>query len=266
MADERTRYFRRLGKLRRSARRWSVLAGGLGGATAILTPYAGIGLGDAAWAAAAGAATALAAWRWSDLRTLAAQPAPPALDPAQAAARSRARLVAAVERLPAGAGVVNEVRRARSRSALRGTTAAGPWERLDRAAATMAGMSVRLTGLAEPAVAEAAEAERSLRELASRVASVERAVRLAPADARPPLAEAHQALTGQLADGVAAYERLVVAAAGYLAEEYRPELEHPAAARLTEATDLLHGFASALAELRPAPPPLPPDTPTAQLC
>ncbi|GIJ77115.1 hypothetical protein SAMN05443287_101294 [Micromonospora phaseoli] len=250
MADERTRYFRRLSKLRRSARRWSVLAGGLGGATIVLTPYAGIGLADAAWAAAAGAATALAGWRWVDLRALAAQPAPAALDPAQAAARSRARLVAAVERLPAGAGVVAEVRRARSRSALRGTSAAQPWERLDRAASTMAGMAGRLTGLAEPAVAEAATAEQSLRELANRVASVERAARFAPPDARAPLAEAHQALTGQLESGVGAYERLVVAAAGYLAQEYRPELEHPAAARLTEATDLLHGFASALSELR----------------
>ncbi|MEV4710085.1 hypothetical protein [Micromonospora sp. NPDC049374] len=258
-ADERTRYFRRLSRLRGSARRWSVLAGGLGGATAVLTPYAGIGLADAAWAATAGAATALAAWRWIDLRALAAQPAPPPLDPAQVAARNRARLVAAVERLPAGAGVLAEVRRVRSRTALRGTTAAQPWERLDRAAATMASMSGRLTGLAEPAVAEASAAEQSLRELANRVASVERAVRLAPADAKPPLAEAHRALTGQLETGVAAYERLVVAAAGYLAEEYRPETEHPAAARLTEATDLLHGFASALSELRtvsrPAPTP-----------
>ncbi|MDG4792444.1 hypothetical protein [Micromonospora sp. WMMD1082] len=250
MADERTRYFRQLSKLRRSARRWSVLAGGLGGATVILTPYAGLGLADAFWAAAAGASIALASWRWIDLRALAAQPAPPALDPAQAAARSRARLVAAVERLPAGAGVVAEVRRARSRSALRGTSAAQPWDRLDRAASTMASMSGRLTGLAEPAVAEASAAEASLRELANRVVSVERAVQIAPADAREPLAEAHWALTGQLEAGVGAYERLVVAAAGYLAEEYRPETEHPAAARLTEATDLLHGFASALSELR----------------
>ncbi len=59
---------------------------------------------------------------------------------------------------------------------------------------------------------------------------MERAVRLAPADAKPPLAEAHRALTGQLETGVTAYERLVAAAAGYLAEEYRPETEHPAAA------------------------------------
>ncbi|MFG3555582.1 hypothetical protein ACGGAQ_14525 [Micromonospora sp. NPDC047557] len=250
MADERTRYFRRLGRLRRSARRWSVLAGGLGGAAAVLTPYAGLGLPDAAWAGAAGSAVALAAWRWIDLRALAARPVPPALDPAEAAARSRARLVAAVERLPVGSGVLAEVRRVRSRVALRGTTAGQQWGRLDRASLTLAGMAPRLTGLAEPAVLEAAAADRSLRDLAARVASVERALRLAPTDARAPLAEAHRTLTAQLESGVAAYERLVVAAAGYLAEDARPEPTHPAADRLTEATDLLHGVASALAELR----------------
>ncbi|MDM4723136.1 hypothetical protein QTQ03_27340 [Micromonospora sp. WMMA1363] len=257
MADERTRYFRRLGRLRRSARRWSVLAGGLGGAAAVLTPYAGLGLPDAAWAAGAGGALALAAWRWIDLRALATRPAPPALDPVEAAARSRSRLVAAVERLPVGPAVLAEARRVRSRVALRGTSAAAPWSRLDRAAQTFAGMTIRLTGLAEPAVAEAAAADRSLRDLAARVASVERALSLAPPDARPPLAEAHRVLSAQLESGVAAYERLVVAAAGYVAENARPDgTEHPAAARLTEATDLLHGVASALAELRGVNSPL----------
>ncbi|MFJ8577645.1 hypothetical protein [Micromonospora sp. NPDC093277] len=247
MADERARHFRRLRRLRRSARRWSVLAGGLGGAAAVLTPYAGIGLPDAIWAGAAGSAIAIAAWRWADLRALAAMPAPPALDAAQAAARSRARLVAAVERLPVGPGVLAEVRRVRSRMALRGTTAAQAWARLDRAALTLDGMSGRLTGLAEPAVREAADADRSLRDLAARVASVERALKLAP---HGPLAETHGTLAAQLESGVSAYERLVVAAASYVAEDARPTTEHPAAARLTEATDLLHGIASALAELR----------------
>jgi hypothetical protein len=258
VADERARYFRQLRKLRRSARRWSVLGGGLTGAAAVLTPYAGLGLPDAGWAGAAGGALVLAAWRWTDLRALAARPAPPALDPAEAAARSRARLVAAVERLPAGQGLVAEARRARSRLALRGTSVAQPWARLDRAALTLAGMAGRLTGLAEPAVLEAAAADRSLRELAGRVAGVERALRLAPADARAPLAEAHRELSAQLESGVAAYERLVVAAAGYLAEDVRGEVgafgrpggEQTAASRLAEATDLLHGVASALAELR----------------
>ncbi|MFG1951358.1 hypothetical protein [Micromonospora sp. NPDC048830] len=256
MADERARHFRRLRRLRRSARRWSVLAGGLTGTAAVLTPYAGLGLPDAAWAGAAGSTLVLAAWRWVDLRALAARPAPPALDPAEAAARSRARLVAAVERLPAGPGVLAEVRRARSRLALRGTGAAEPWARLDRAALTLGGMAGRLGGPAEPAVREATDADRSLRELAERVASVERALRLAPADARAPLAEAHRELAAQLEGGVAAYERLVVAAAGYLAEDARPSGEHVAATRLAEATDLLHGVASALAELRAVGDPL----------
>lgn len=254
MADERTRYFRRLGRLRRSARRWSVTAGGLGGAAAVLTPYAGLGLADAAWAAGAGGAIVLATWRWVDLRALAAQPAPPAVDPAQAAAHSRARLVAAVERLPIGPGVLAEVRRIRSRVALRGTSAAEPWARLDRAGTTFTGLRGRLTGVAEPAVAEATAADRSLRDLAARVADVERAIRLAPPETRRPLQEARVALSGQLDSGVAAYERLVVAAAGYVAENARPDVEHPAAARLTEATDLLHGVASALAELRATDP------------
>ncbi|MEU5561757.1 phage shock envelope stress response protein PspM [Micromonospora musae] len=256
MADERTRYFRRLTRLRRSARRWSVLAGGLGGGAAVLTPYAGLGLPDAAWAGAAGSAVALAAWRWIDLRALAAQPAPPPVDPVEAAARSRARLIAAVKRLPAGSGVVAEVRRVRARVALRGTSAAQLWARLDRATLTLGGMTQRLTGPAEPAVQEATAADRSLRELAHRVASVERALRLAPVDARAPLGDTHRILTEQLESGVAAYERLVVAAAGYVAEDARPDAPHPAAARLTEATDLLHGVAGALAELRTAADPL----------
>lgn len=256
MADERARHFRRLRRLRRSARRWSVLAAGLTGAAAVLTPYAGLGLPDAAWAGAAGSALTLAAWRWVDLRALAARPAPPPLAPAEAAARSRARLVAAIERLPAGPGVLAEVRRVRSRLALRGTEAAEMWARLDRATMTFDGLAGRLTGLAEPAVREAAEAEASLRELAGRVAGVERALRFAPADARAPLAEAHRELAAQLESGVAAYERLVVAAAGYVAEDARPTGAHEAASRLTEATDLLRGVASALAELRTVSDPL----------
>ena len=85
--DERARYFRRLGRLRNSARRWSVVGGGLAAATAVLTPYAGVGLPDAFWAAGAGATMALAWWRWSDYRALAAMPAPPAPDPELAGRR-----------------------------------------------------------------------------------------------------------------------------------------------------------------------------------
>ncbi|MEV0395597.1 phage shock envelope stress response protein PspM [Polymorphospora rubra] len=248
MADQRARYFRRLRKLRRSARRWSVLGGGFGGAAAILIPYAGVGLPDAAWAAAAGGSIALAAWRWIDLRALAAQPAPPPpepVDPEQA----RARLVAAVERLPAGRAAMDEVRRQRSRMALRGSSAAEPAARLDRASVAMAGLAGDLTGVADSAVLDAAVAERSLRELAQRVAGVERALRVAPADSRGGLEEAHRSLVDQLSGGVTAYERLVAAAAGFVAEDGRGA-EHPAVTQLSDASERLRGVASDLAELR----------------
>jgi hypothetical protein len=250
MADQRARYFRQLRKLRRSARWWSVFAGGLGGAAAILTPYQGLGLPDAAWAAGAGGSVALALWRWADLRGLAARPAPPPADPALAAEQARARLIATVERLPAGRGALAEVRRQRARLALRGSAAAGPWERLTRASSTMAGLTGRLPGPAEPAVLEAAVAERSLHDLAHRVASLEKTLRFAPTDSRPSLETAHRTLLDQLDAGVSAYEALVAAAAGYLAEDCRSAGEQPAAERLTEAIDLLHGVAAGLAELR----------------
>jgi hypothetical protein len=256
MADQRARYLRRLRRLRRSARRWSALAGGLGGATAILTPYAGVGLPDAAWAAAAGGSIALALWRWSDLRALAALPVPPQPDPALAAEQARVRLVAAVERLPAGRGALAEVRRQRARMALRGSAASAPWARLDRASLTLAGLAGRLTGPADPAVLEAAVAERSLRDLAERVASVEKALRFAPDDSRSGLEAAHGTLVEQLDGGVTAYERLVAAAASYVAEDGRQAEEHAATSRLTEATDLLRGVAAGLAELRTAGRPM----------
>lgn len=246
MADERARYFRTLRRLRGSARRWSVLGGTLGGATAILTPYAGLGLGDAGWAAAAGGSLALAVWRWSDHRALAAQPAPPPADPAQ----TQARLLAAVQRLPVGRTAVDEIRRQRARFMLRGSAAAAAWVRLDRASGTLAGLAGRLTGFCDDALLEAAVAERSLRDLANRVASVEKAIPLATGDGQQTLRAAHGHLVEQLDGGVAAYEALVAAAAGFVAADGRVSAEHPAVSRLTEAADLLRGIAEGLTELR----------------
>jgi hypothetical protein len=250
--DGRTRYFRRVRRLRRAARRWSVLAGGFGGAAAVLTPYHGLGLPDAAWAAAAGASVMLAVWRWSDMRELTRRPAPPPPDPAVAAQRGRQLLEAMVARLPAGQTALAEVRRAQGRLRLGGTAVAAAWTRLDRAASALSGMAGRLGGPAEGAVLEATAAEQGLRDLAERAASVERALRVAPTDARADLDRAHRDLLRQFDDGVSAYERLVAAAAGYLAEDSRPTAEHPAIGRLTEATDLLRGVAAGLSELRTA--------------
>ena len=247
MADERSRYFRRLRKLRGSARRWSVLGGGFTAATAVLTPYAGIGLADAAWAAAAGASVALAGWRWSDHRALAAEPAPAAIEPAIPGRR----LVAVVERFPAGRTALQEVRRQKDRFALRGSAVARAWDRLDRATVTLTGLAGRLSGPGEAALLEAAVAEQWLRDLGQRVASVERALSLAPADQRPGLEQSHASLAAQFDDGVSAYERLVAAAAGDVAEDgHSPDDQHPTLARLAEATDLLGGIADGLSELR----------------
>lgn len=251
MVDERTRYFRRLRALRGSTRRWSILASGLTGAAAVLTPYQGLGLPDAVWAAAAGGSVMLAAWRWSDLRALTARPAPPPVDPAVAAERTRARLVAAVESLPAGRETLAGVRRHRTRLALRGSATAPGWQRLDRAASTMDRLADRLAGPAGPAVLEATVAHQSLLELAHRVVAVEKAQRFAPADSREVLDSAHRDLVERFDRGVTAYEWLVAAAAGYLAEEGRTSpVEDPAVTRLTEATDMLRGVAAGLAELR----------------
>jgi hypothetical protein len=250
--DERTRYFRRLRRLRGSARRWSVVGGGLTAAATVLTPYAGIGLADAAWAASAGASVVLAWWRWNDHRALAAQPAPPAPDPALAGRR----LLAVVERFPAGRQVLQEVRRQKDRYALRGSAVAQAWDRLDRASATLVGLAGRLTGAGEAAVLEAAVAEQWLRDLGQRVASVERAIPLSPPGQRPGLEQAHESLAGQFMEGVGAYERLVAAAASYVAEDGHPVADqHPALTSLVEATDRLRGVAEGLSELRrPATP------------
>jgi hypothetical protein len=245
--DERTRYFRRLKRLRNAARRWSVVGGGLTAAAAVLIPYAGVGAGDAAWAASAGASVALAWWRWSDHRELAAVPAPAPPDPALAGQR----LAAAIERFPAGRTVLHEVRRQRSRFALRGSAITEAWDRLDRASSTLAVLAGRLTGPGEAATLEAAVAERWLRDLGQRVASVERALPLTPPDQRAALHRSHAALSEQFTEGVTAYERLVAAAASYVAEDGHPAAgPHPAFAGLIEATDRLRGIAEGLSELR----------------
>jgi hypothetical protein len=251
--DERTRHFRRLRRLRNSARRWSVLGGGLTAAAAVLTPYSGIGIADAIWAAAAGSSVALAWWRWSDHRELAALPPPPAPDPVLAAQR----LTAAIERFPTGRQVLHEVRRHKNRYALRGSAITKAWDRLDRASATLTALAGRLTGPGEAAVLEAAVAEQWLRDLGQRVASVERAIPITAADKRTDLEQSHAGLAEQFTEGVTAYERLVAAAASYVAEDGHPvaDTKHPALSGLVDATDRLRGIADGLAELKRPPAP-----------
>jgi hypothetical protein len=119
----------------------------------------------------------------------------------------------------------------------------------------------RLTGPAQPTLTEAAAAEQTLRELGERTAAVERGLRLTPNDAA--LAQAHSDLVVRFTQGVDAYERLVGAAAAYVAEDGRVITDPGTVGRLSEATALLHGIADGLAELRAVgtPPPPPPGFP-----
>lgn len=242
--DERTRHARQLRRLRAAARRWSVLAGGFVGAAAVLTPYEGLGVGDAGWAAAAGASAVLAAWRWADFRALAGQPVP---------AAAPNRVAAGVESLlgsvPWGRELVSGLRRHAERRPLRGSAVAGGWARLDRAAAILGRLAPRSGSPAETAVWEAAEAERSLRQLATRTAGLERG--------RPYVGHnvsfdrSLAVLTAQFDRGVGAYEDLVGAAVACAAEEGRTTPDHDSLSRLTEAADMLRGLAQGFAELRP---------------
>ncbi|GAA0550836.1 hypothetical protein GCM10010172_36270 [Paractinoplanes ferrugineus] len=227
------------------------MGGGLTAAAAVLVPYSGIGIVDAVWAGAAGSSVALAWWRWSDHRALAATPPPPAPDPAL----TGQRLAAAIERFPAGRSVMNEMRRQKNRYVLRGSAVALAWDRLDRASATLTGLAGRLTGPGEGALLEAATAEHWLRDLGQRVASIERAIPITPVEGRAAIEQSHASLADQFTTGVDAFERLVAAAASYVAEDGHPLTEgaHPALSSLIDATDRLRGLAEALTELKRPP-------------
>lgn len=248
--DPRAKHLRRLKKLRRSARGWSVRAGLFGGAAMVLVPYQGLGLPDAAWAAAAGGSLAIAAWRWVDFRAFAALPVPDPPTPELMAAQSREKMLNVVRKLPGGRTAVDELDRYRAQLRMRGLAVAEPWRRLDRAALTFSGLTSRLGGPAAETVAEAASAERALRELGERTAGVERTMRTVSGEAARPLWQAHSELLTQFTEGVGTYEQYVAAAAGYVAEDGRIAGPSPAVGRLTDATDLLRGISQGLSELR----------------
>jgi hypothetical protein len=242
MASDRTKHLKRLRRLHRSARGWSVRAGLLTGATAILVPSRGPGRPAALGGAGPGGSIAIAVWRWIDFRAFRALPVPPEPDPALAGSVARERLVGLVQRLPAGRNAIAEFDRQRESFKLRGLSVAEPWRRLDRAATMLSGLIGRLGPAAEAAVLDATVAERQLRDLAQRCASVERTMRLGPAGAA--LRPAHQALAEQLEQGVTAYEQFVTAAASCVAEDTA------AVGNLNDATAFLRGVAEGLADLR----------------
>jgi hypothetical protein len=246
MVDERARYGRRRRRLRRSARRWSVLAGALTGAAAVLAPYSGLGVIDAFWAAAAGGSVMLAGWRWVDYRALAAQAPASWFDPVLAGDRARTRVEAFVAAIPGGREALAELRRQADLIRLRGSAVAPGWHRLDRAAAVLNGLALRRGEPGETAVREAAVAERELRQLAKRAAGVERGLQYGGSHASLN----HAAMVGQFEQGVVGYEELVGAAVAYVAEDGRAAPESASVSRLTDTTELLRGIALGLAELR----------------
>ncbi len=242
--DERTKHTRQLKRLRAAARRWSVLAGTLAGATAVLIPYGGLSAGDAGWAAAAGGSLVLTAWRWTDYRAFADRPVP-----AAGANRVAARVDAFLGGVPWASELVLGLRRHVERGPLRGSAVAPGWARLDRAAAVLDNLAPRPDSPVETAAREAAEAERGLRQLAKRAAGLERG--------RPYVGYAESfdrsltTLVSQFNDGVQAYEDLVGAAVACGVEEGRTIPDHDSLSRLVEAADLLRGVAQGFVELRP---------------
>ncbi len=241
--DDRTKHGRRLRRLRASARRWSVLAGLLVGAAAVLTPYEGLGLGDAGWAGAAGGSAVLAAWRWADYRAYASRPVPTTGGNPVAA-----RVAAFLAGVPGGNELVSRLRQHVERGPVRGSAVAPGWARLDRAAAILSNIAPHPNSAAEAAIVEATAAERGLRQLARRAAGLERGRSYVgqPGSFDRSLT----ALISQFQQGVQAYEDLVGAAVACAAEEGRATPDHQSLTRLTEATDLLRGVAQGFAELR----------------
>lgn len=253
-AETREKRIRRLARARRAARWWTLLGAGFGGAAAVLIPYAGIGAPDAIWAAAAGGSIVMAAFRWHDLRALSRLPLPPPDEPAAPGGPITAAMRLALAANPVARAAVDEMGRRAGRRRFRGSAAAAAWDRLDTASSTLAELDGRPGGPVASeqvgdALAEAAAGERSLRDLAGRVATVERALRFARDDTRGPLEEARRALLARLDDGVATYERLVAAAAACAAHDGVAG-DPVAALRLRDAADRMAGFAAALAELR----------------
>jgi len=242
--DERTKHGRQLRRLRAAARRWSVLAGTLVGAVAVLTPYEGLSVGDAGWAAAAGGSVVLAAWRWADYRAFADRPVPSA-----DANRITARVEAFLGGVPWGRELVSGLRRHVERSPLRGSAVAPGWARLDRAAAILGDLAPRPGSPAKTAMLEIAAAERGLRQLAKRAAGLERG--RSYVGQHESFDRSLTALVSQFEQGVQAYEDLVGAAVACAVEEGRTTPDHHSLSRLTEAADLLRGIAQGFAELRP---------------
>ncbi|WP_285663808.1 phage shock envelope stress response protein PspM [Actinorhabdospora filicis] len=242
--------YKKLRRRLRAARRWTVLSGLFGGATAVLVPYAGLGGPDAIWAALTGASIGMAALRWFDYRHLSkAMPA----ETARLAQHGVYTLAGELNNIgEAAAGVLH---RKRTETQFRRSAARGPYERLEAADRAYRGLVARLEGPAREAVDEVDDVAEQLRGLAHQVRGVERSIDVARGPQRHNLIEAHRQLVGRLESGVAAYESMVAGAAQIVAESAAmgpvvPGGEDLTVRRLTDAADRLKGFADGLGEMR----------------
>jgi len=210
-ADPAVRHERAINRARATARHRIIAAAALTGATAVLVPYGnGVGWVDVLWAATAAGAGASAVLAGRYVRQLERRP-PPVRVPRRASA---------------------------ARPAI---------DRLTRAAAALPELLRRLGSVTSDTAAEAAAADRSLRELAACIDSIESALKVTPPEAHAGLAEARAALLARLDEGTVAYERLVAAAAECVAVAAGGP-DDGARSRLQEATDRLHGLAAGLSE------------------
>ncbi len=208
--DPAVRHERAISRARAAVRHRVISAAVLTGGTVILVPYSGVGMLDVFWVAAAagtGASAVLAA-----------------------------RHVRWLERMPP------PVRTPRRTSAARPAV-----DRLTRAGAALPPLLRRLGPATGDTATEAAAADRSLRDLAASIDSLESAVRVAPPGAHAGLVEARAVLLARLDEGTVAYEGLVAAAAECVAVAAGSP-DDGAQIRLQDATDRLHGLAIGLGE------------------
>jgi hypothetical protein len=245
--DPRVRHLRRLKRSQRGARRWTVISAASAGATAVLVPYAGIGLPDVGWVAFTTGAVALTLFRWKAYLTTRAEPVPEPPPPALPGGFPFAGM------LPGQLGAV--LSRAWSTARIPSSSAVRePARRLERASKALHPLLHRLgTDVGHPG-REVQEAEVVLRELVGRVVAVEGTFKVVPPESAGPLAEARDGLVVRLDEGVTAYERLVGAAAECVAAQTATDASDGthmlAIRRLEEAAETLSGLAAGLTELR----------------
>jgi hypothetical protein len=240
---------RKLRRRRRAARRWSVTAGLFGGAAAVLVPYQGLGPLDAIWAGLFGASAVLTVFRWTDYRSLAkALPA----QQEQLALHGTAAL--ALEAQTFADGIARTVRRKRGAAQFRRSAAGPAFARLERAAQALDGLAPQLAGPGREAMDDVHDSQRTLRELAERIRSVEQSMSIAPSQRRSSLADGHRSMVARLETGVTAYEDMVGAAASVIAEQSALDdvvgADSVTVHRLSEATTRLHALADGIGEMR----------------